>query len=204
MITCFIFDIDGTILDTEKVVMKALRSVLTEEGIEYSEDQLRSVMAFPGKETLKRLHVKDVDRVHDRWIQAEIGLMHEVRIFPGMERVIRQLKAHNLKLGIVTSRTKEEVEGGFSLFGLNHYFDCILTVSDTKNHKPHPEPLLKCMAMLDANPRQTLYIGDSHNDMKCAKNARAKFGLAYWGAKTTEGFEVDYLFKRPEDILSVL
>jgi len=61
------------------------------------------------------------------------------------------------------------------------------------------------MRRLQANPEQTVYIGDAIYGLQCAKGAGVKFGLALWGAKTTEGFETaDFIFTEPKDILNLI
>ena len=90
----------------------------------------------------------------------------------------------------------------FDPLGLSSYFEEMITADDTTKHKPHPEPLLSCMERLNAPPSKTIYIGDSIYDMQSAKAAGIKFGLALWGAKTTEKFDsADYIFKQPIDII---
>jgi len=108
-------------------------------------------------------------------------------------------------LGIVTSKTAQEVVDEFEPFGLSEYFQHIVSASDTEKHKPNPEPLLKCLDALQVAPEEAIYIGDSIYDFQCAKQAGAKFALAHWGAKSTIGFEeADYVFYEPKDILAIV
>ncbi|MDR4176493.1 HAD hydrolase-like protein, partial [Bacillus thuringiensis] len=65
MITSLVFDVDGTILDTEKAILKSLQKVLKEELKEdYALQDLRFALGIPGKETLKKLNVQNIDVVH--------------------------------------------------------------------------------------------------------------------------------------------
>ncbi|WP_139194405.1 HAD family hydrolase [Bacillus sp. MUM 13] len=200
-----IFDVDGTILDTEKAILKSLQKVLKEEGKDYQLEDLRFALGIPGKETLRRLNVMDVERVHPKWSETVLEFSHEVNVFQDLENVIKTLSESPVRTGIVTSKTKQELIDEFEPYGLSSFFAYTITASDTEKHKPHPEPLLACLDGLNANQDETVYIGDSIYDMQCAKSAGVKFALALWGAKTSEGFDsADFVLKEPKDILQLI
>lgn len=200
-----IFDVDGTILDTERAILKSLQQVLQEEGQEYQLDDLRFALGIPGKETLRRLNVSDIERVHPRWSQAVLEFSQEVEVFKDLREVIQTLSESPVKTGIVTSKTKQELIDEFEPFELSSFFEHTICADDTKNHKPDPEPLLVCLDGLNAPKNEAIYIGDSIYDMQCANRAGVKFALALWGAKQTKGFEsADYVLKEPNDILSLI
>lgn len=200
-----IFDVDGTILDTEKAILKSLQKVLKEEGKNYQLEDLRFALGIPGIETLKKLNVTDLERVHPKWSETVLEFSHEVSVFQDLENVIKTLSESPVRTGIVTSKTKQELIDEFEPFGLSSFFEYTICASDTEKHKPHPEPLLACLDGLNANQDETIYIGDSIYDMQCAKSAGVKFALALWGSKTTEGFEsVEFVLKEPKAILDLI
>ncbi|CEG22799.1 Pyrophosphatase PpaX [Planococcus massiliensis] len=200
-----IFDVDGTILDTERAILKSLDQVLREEGHAYPIEELRFALGIPGQETLRKLKVNDMERVHSKWSQAVLEFSHEVEVFEGLREVIQSLPVIPVRTGIVTSKTKQQLADEFEPFGLTSNFEQIVCADDTKNHKPHPDPLLLCLAKLNAPPNEAIYIGDSVYDMQCAKEAGVKFALALWGAKRRKGFEsADYVLAEPKDMLQLL
>ena len=200
-----IFDVDGTILDTEKAILASLQKVLKEEGKDYELEDLRFALGIPGIETLKKLNVTELERVHPKWSETVLEFSHEVSVFQDLENVIKTLTVRPVRTGIVTSKTKQELIDEFEPFGLSSFFEFTICASDTEKHKPHPEPLLACLDGLNANQDETIYIGDSIYDMQCAKSAGVKFALALWGSKTTEGFEsADFILKEPKKILDLI
>lgn len=200
-----IFDVDGTILDTESAILKSLQKVLQEEGEDYRLEDLTFALGIPGKETLRKLNVIDVERVHQKWSQTVLAFSQEVQLFKGIKDVIKTLSESPIRAGIVTSKTKQEMIDGFEPFGLSSFFQHTICADDTEKHKPHPEPLLACLGKLNANKNESIYIGDSIYDMQCANGAGVKFALALWGSKKTEGFEsADYILKEPKDILKLI
>lgn len=205
MYKSFIFDVDGTILDTERASLQSLQMVLLEEGMEYELDDLRFALGIPGRDTLGRLNISDIDRVHQKWSQYELELSKEVDMFSGIEDVIKQLAGKTISLGIVTSKTRHALNECFEPLGLHSYFEHMICTNDTKKHKPHPDPLFLCLERFGVASDESIYIGDSIYDMQCAKAAGVKFGLALWGSKTMEGFELaDYVFKEPKEVLEIV
>ncbi|TQS75121.1 HAD family hydrolase [Ornithinibacillus gellani] len=205
MFNYLIFDVDGTILDTEAAILKSLQHVLASEGKEYQTEELRFALGIPGKETLRRLHVTDVERVHSKWSNTVLAFSKEVQVFKEIEEILTDLFNKHVKMGIVTSKTQQEMKDEFAPFGLNDFFQFTINADDTENHKPYPDPLLACLDGLDASQHDAIYIGDSIYDMQCAKSAGVKFALALWGAKTVEGFEsADFILENPKDILTLI
>lgn len=200
-----IFDVDGTILDTEKAILKSLQKVLKEEGRDYQLEDLRFALGIPGIETLRILNVTDLERVHSKWSQTVLEYSYEVSVFQDLEYVIKTLSESPVITGIVTSKTKQELIDEFEPFGLSSFFEYTICASDTEKHKPHPEPLLACLDGLSANQAEAIYIGDSIYDMQCAQSAGVKFALALWGSKTIEGFKTaDFVLTEPKDILDLI
>ncbi|MGE6259739.1 HAD family hydrolase [Heyndrickxia sporothermodurans] len=201
MYSTYIFDLDGTIIDSEMIGLTALQETLKEQGIEKEIDQLRFSLGIPGLRTLEILEVADIPTTLESWLVKEKPLMKNVPLFDGIIDVIKELP----NKGIVTSQTFEELNQSFYLLNIDHYFQSIVSASDTHKHKPHPEPLELGLRLLNCEPEQAIYIGDSIYDMECALAAGVDFGLAFWGAKTTKGFEqAKYIFKTPKDILTLV
>ncbi|WP_155590941.1 HAD family hydrolase [Lysinibacillus cavernae] len=206
MLKAIIFDVDGTILDTEQAILQSLQRTLREETQkDYTFEELRFALGIPGLDALQRLEVSNIETVHKKWSAAVLDFSQEVSVFANLAEIIQYLATKPVHLGIVTSKTKQEVVDEFDPFGLSDYFKQVVSASDTEKHKPHPEPLLKCLELLQVAPEEAIYIGDSKYDLQCAKQAGAKFALALWGAKTTNGFgEADYVLREPQDILNIL
>ncbi len=75
---------------------------------------------------------------------------------------------------------------GLKKYGLEEYFQCIITASDTTKHKPDPEPIQMALDALHAKPEESIMIGDSIFDVECAKNASVKSVLVDWSVTKDE------------------
>lgn len=77
-----------------------------------------------------------------------------IRVFNQIPHLLKRLKSSGCQLGIVTSKTRAEFAADFSVFGIDGYFEYIVCADDTQRHKPHPEPLLKYMALAAAREKK--------------------------------------------------
>ncbi|MNB65266.1 Phosphoglycolate phosphatase [compost metagenome] len=205
MYNTVIFDVDGTLIDTEKAIMKALQKMLvTDYGREMTRDELIFVFGIPGSVSLPMLGIEDPQRAQiswNKWIQKYWDL---AKIYDGIVPLLEGIKGKGAKAGVVTSKNAQELKDDFIPFGLAGYMDCLICASDTEKHKPNPEPLLKFIERTGADPQKSIYIGDTIYDYRCARDAGIDFGLAVWGCTNKEGIEATYEFNRPEDILELV
>lgn len=199
-----IFDIDGTIMDTAPIIFAVLLETLHKEGYSHTVEDVQSIFGIPGKEGVRKLGVDNPDEIYQKWYEAEFEAMKKAKPFAGIEEVIRELSKKDTKLGIVTSKTKEQYKAHFDYLPISSLFEEVVAAEHTERHKPHGEPLQYCLGKLGVEPKDAIYIGDTKHDYACAKEAGAKFGLALWGAADREGIEADYLFSSPVDIVRLL
>lgn len=208
MIKNVVFDIDGTLIDTEKAYMNALLKVLNEQrGLSFTYDQVVAIYGITGVDGLKQLGFKDdeIPSLVQDWYAAFPEFESLVGIFPGIINTLKTLPQYQVELGIVTSKTRDEFDAAFEPIGLLPYFKNVITSSDTTKHKPDPEPLLKMVEISKIPAKETLYIGDTRFDLETAKSAGAKFGLASWGAHDHGQFqEMDYFLSRPAEIIDLV
>lgn len=204
MYKCLIFDIDGTIIDTEKAVISSLQKLLkVETGIDYPADELSFVLGIPGSVSLKQLNIIDTEKACEKWNNYMKEFYNDIRVFPDLEEIIKRLHDLKIKTGIVTSKTKQELIDDFNPFGLHEYFDYIVCADDTNKHKPNPEPILKCLELGRISPAEAVYIGDTSYDMQCAQSAGVDFALALWGTKDSN-LNAKIKLNHPKEILDIV
>ncbi|HDX9636059.1 TPA: HAD family hydrolase [Bacillus cereus] len=205
MYSCVIFDVDGTIIDTEVAVLSSLQKLLQiEKGKTYSFEELAFVLGIPGEVALKHFNISDIKKANNEWNKYLREFEHHINIFPDLQDTLITLWKAGIKTGIVTSKTKQELIDDFYPFNLQNYLSYIVCADDTVKHKPHPEPLLKFLDISKCDPADAIYIGDTKYDSQCAKEANVSFGLALWGAKSSESVDAEFLLKSPKDILEIV
>lgn len=198
-----VFDLDGTLMDTERAILPALRdTLLARTGKHYPEEELTFALGITGADALKRLGVDDIDGVLALWVDNMHRYQDAVTLFSGVEEVLKALRDSGVTLGIVTSQTYEEFDHGFVPLGVSGYFQVAIRAEDTEEHKPAPAPLLKYMELSGARPEEVLYVGDSVYDSRCAQAAGVDFALALWGTHDP-AIPAVHRLQRPAELLSL-
>lgn len=205
MYECIIFDVDGTLVNTEKAVIGSLQRMLKIDfDRDFDKDELAFTFGIPGENALSQLGILDIDKAMVQWDIHLRDFYKYIELFSGIEEVVKKLDEIEIKTGIVTSRNNQEIKNDLVLSKLINYFSRVVSADDTLKHKPEPEPLLKFLEVTNIDPSKAIYIGDTTYDFKCAQGAGVDFGLALWGAKNFEGIEAKYKFKHPQEILDIV
>ena len=181
-----LFDLDGTILDTNELIIRsmfhALRGVVPPE---FGREHIIPHMGKPLKDQLR--HFTGRDDVDDLLAAYREYNLREhdalVKPFPHVAEVLERLKAAGLKIGVVTTKMRLTASRGMKLAGIDGFMDAVVAFDDVEHPKPHPEPVLKALEALDVRPERALMVGDSPADMQSALAAGAvPVGVA-WSLK---------------------
>ena len=172
-----IFDMDGTILDTESVFKTIVFEVCTELGFEMS-DSVHLGMVGSSHERSNELLVEAYGvtfpyaMFNDRCRILMHDRMHaEVPVKPGARELIAELRDRNIPIAIATSSRRAHAWTHLGTAGLLDLFDTIVTRDDVTNPKPHPEPYLLAASRLGIDPEHCLALEDSHTGVRAAHAA---------------------------------
>ena len=138
-----------------------------------------------------------------RWEALAYDRLDEIPMYDGITEVIAELRNGGCQCGIVTSRTRLQLEQGIKPIGFTPWFDEIICADDVEHPKPSPDALLECLRRFGCKPEDAVYIGDSEYDMQCAKSAGVKSVLALWGCVEAEKLTSDLRFEHPAEILTL-
>jgi pyrophosphatase PpaX len=207
--TTVLFDLDGTLVDTNELIMQSFMYTLEkfypgkftrEDILPHMGKTLYQQFSFfsPNQaEDMVRTYRAHNEQVHDEWIQA----------FPHVEEVIEQLAEMGVKMGVVTTKQRTTAEMGLRYFGLDKWIGTLVCYQDTTRHKPEPEPVLLAVKRLQADPGRTIMIGDSEYDILAAKQARVSSAGVAWsikGAEYLERFSPDYIIGDMRDVTAIV
>ena len=198
-----VFDIDGTLTDTDYAVLTSLKNLLKRrQGKEYALDELTFVKGIPGVKAFAQLGIeeKDYDAVMREWENGMRAMNDTITVYEGAQEMLESLKAEGVGLGIATSKTRDQYNKDFCRFEIAKYFDFSITCEETDDPKPGAGPLKAYMKATGAKPEDMLYIGDSVYDAMCAGAAGVDFALATWGTSDM-GIAAKY---RPDTLLQLL
>lgn len=177
-----VFDVDGTLADTDNISQQALQDLLFEvTGEEEDLEDLAFTRGIPGDEALAQLGVLSEGALA-RWDELAREHAGEVKLFYGVRDMLEELRASGKKMGVVSSRRRDEYESVITPLGIDEYFEAMVLAEDTKKHKPEPDPLLEYLRRAGAKPKETIYVGDTAHDSRAARAAGVSFVFAGWGA----------------------
>ena len=187
MLSAVLFDFDGTLVDTTEMIHQSMKhatsSVLGREDI-----PRETLLANVGQPLPRQMELIDAEKAellleayrshHEQHHDALIGE------FPVVEESLARLGSAGIKVAVVTSKRRLSVEMALSNFpGLRNVVDRFVTLEDTSEHKPHPEPLLRALELLGGVPKErAAYVGDSPFDVEAAKAAGLSSVAVSWGA----------------------
>jgi pyrophosphatase PpaX len=181
-----LFDFDGTLVDTTDLIYQSMRHATGEVlGREISRDVLMANVGQPLPRQMELLSAEHAEALLDSYrLHNEENHDALIKEFPGVEESLARLKAAGVRVGVVTSKRRFSVDMALKNFpGLGDVVDQWVTMEDTTEHKPRPEPLLKGLELLGNVPReQAAYVGDSPFDVAAAKAAGVESVAVRWGA----------------------
>ena len=171
MIKAVIFDLDGTLVDSEEVIVELFQRLFLEAGLTPpSPEAILKIKARGSAYIIASLlpeHLKgDAElerRLRERCAIISKSLLNKIKPTEGARETLEWLRKNNVKIGLVTNRgqsTNELLE----LIGFGRYFDVVITAYHSKNLKPHPEPILTALEKLGVDKSDAIYIGDSEVD----------------------------------------
>jgi pyrophosphatase PpaX len=206
-----LFDFDGTLVDTTDLIYQSMRHATGEIlGREISRDVLMANVGQPLPRQMELLSAEHAEALLDSYrLHNEENHDALIREFPGVEESLARLKAAGVRVGVVTSKRRFSVDMALKKFpGLGDVVDEWVTMEDTTEHKPRPEPLLKGLELLGNVPReQAAYVGDSPFDVTAAKAAGVESVAVSWGAFSEDALraaEPDHLVPDLDAAVDVL
>ncbi|MBI4250272.1 HAD-IA family hydrolase [Candidatus Uhrbacteria bacterium] len=208
----FIFDVDGTLIDTEQYIVSAFQHVIAQNNLEYQDStRLRSLIGMPLEQIYKLLagnfHSTDeIEHLCGQHVDFQKEKVHLVREYPQVRETLAHLHSRGVPMGIFTSRRSPSVRPTLQQAGIDSFFDVIITGEQVQNGKPHPEGLLKALSQLQVAPSEAFMIGDTDLDIMVGKNASAKTIGVSWGMRGRDvyNYDADYVIDSMDQLISLV
>ena len=179
-ISAAIFDLDGTLIDTEDQWGMAFAGVLKGLGKDVA-DKHPEVFGAPMEENwpmlLRKYQIKTVktmEELNSLTYEEYVKQLSGISLIEGADDFLDSLKESGVKIGLVTNCEWWVVDKVFNNLGLTGIFDAVVTREETPLPKPSPEPLLLIADKLGELSKDCLAIGDSPTDIEAAQSAEMK------------------------------
>lgn len=200
------FDIDGTLTNSLPAYTNVMRIILKEYDRDFSTTEAQATFPMAIEQVLPVLDIPANDAAHFEARYQEVMNAHfgDIQLFPGIADLFEQLPS-DLKLGIVTSQLRDELDRGMRPYALMKRMAVTISADDTPKHKPDPQPLLTALERVNVAPADALFIGDSLSDEQTAAAAGVDFGLAVWGMDpNAQHLQTRHRLEHPRDLLALV
>jgi len=166
-IRAVIFDLDGTLIDSMPLVLRAFAHALQPFRPELGIGDIFQRLGGPPARTLLEL-IGDETKAAEALRRLD-GFGFEnaalVEPFVGMRALLDGLHSRGLALAIWTGRDRATTQSIMAGHGLEQYFSVVVCGDDLPTHKPHPEGLVAILTRLGIGPHEAVYAGDADADV---------------------------------------
>jgi HAD superfamily hydrolase (TIGR01509 family) len=175
-----IFDLDGTLVDTNALHVEAWQRVMRSHGYHVAEDRVFVEIGKGGDNLVPDLLGREADARDGETLRAEqpeayAKLVKErgIQIFPGVRELIAALRERGLKTVLATSSGTSQLQTTEQASGLEitRLVDAVTNADDAEKSKPFPDIVSAAAAKLKLSPAQCAMVGDTPHDAEAAKHA---------------------------------
>jgi len=206
---CVIFDFDGTIMNTNKVIIDSLNHVaLKYINREITPNEFEVILGQPVVAQMAALSKEYRDEMvtcyRETYRAMEEG---KVAPFKGILPLLERLKEKGVLCAILTNKGRRGLDKSLAEHHMTHFFSYSLTVNDIQETKPSPYGIYNICEHLDIALSDAIMVGDSGHDIEAGKRAGIRTALVGWSILNQERLKAispDYIISDPKEILDII
>jgi beta-phosphoglucomutase-like phosphatase (HAD superfamily)/dTDP-glucose pyrophosphorylase len=204
-----IFDLDGVLIDSRELHYVALNDALRKVGEQYVIAREEHLSKYDGLNTTKKLKMLTQQKslpvsTYDQiWQDKQEATFNLVRGFCKeylLQTIFRRIKARGYKIAVASNSIRETVKLSLLSIGVMDEVDYFVSNEDVSRTKPYPEMYWKCMTALNALPKNTIIVEDSHIGRQGALDSGAHL-LAVENAKEVNS---EHMLQRIDDLMNTI
>ena len=211
-----LFDYDGTIVDSAKMIVKGAIEAFRMCGLpDPDPNKVRENIGKPLATALDayapkgyEINPEMISNAYRKWYaeQGRLGLQDEP-LYPGMVELINDLKNHKeFNIGVATNKSRIALDNGLNKHNLSELFDITLTMEEA-NPKPDPDMAIQAMSKLNIEKKSTVIVGDTINDIGLGVNAGINSIGVAWGYNSIEMLKnegADFIVKDSKELFETI
>lgn len=207
-IKLIIFDIDGTLINTDQLIINSYQHVFDILNPNYKLTEEEKI-SFLGP-TLISIYKKyfDIDfntflNLYREYSVNNISI--DAKLYDDVRIMLITLKKLGYHLAIFTSRYRNSALEVLNAFDLTKYFEVMITLDDVKEPKPSGEGIEIILSKYNYDRNQVLYVGDNETDYMAGKNANVKTALVSWArGRDNKALGSDLIIESYEQFLNII
>lgn len=206
-----ILDMDGVVVDSELVYVRAFKKWFQEHGIELETEDFEKIIGTPYAEAIdyfmefwgNRTSREEFAEIFTR-MKDKVQFNYRDILNPGVEELLTYCKKKEIKTTLASGNSMDCIKKMLRECGLEEHFDFVLSGEKLPRNKPHPDVYLKAMEYMELEPEECITLEDSKAGIRASKNAGiftvAKVPAKYHLAQE----EADTKVKHVEEVISML
>ncbi len=196
MIRGIIFDLDGTLLNSKALRIKAWKHAFEIFGVNIPEEQISPLIGLPGVDLAGKFSNRafEIEMEEERYFKSHL---EEMSLYGDVDHTFCQLSDLNVKTSIVTSSRRALMEI------LKLPYRPVVTIDDVGVGKPDPEPYLKALSLLDVKASECLVVGDAETDLIPAKDIGSVSVYIGHGNRRFSNY-ADYYIDEVSEVLEIV
>lgn len=204
-----IFDLDGTLIDSSDGVVEAVNYSLRMVGEpEQPPERIKSFIGYPLSQMYPHFSSAPTKELYSHFqIKASETVVSSTVALPEAVMVLEQLAQWGIKTSVATTKIKHHVDGIMVKLGWTRYFSTWCGGDEVKRVKPEPDIFHLVLEKMNANPSETLVIGDTINDVKAAQSVPVKVAAVfspYGGRQELIDSKPDHLLESLRQLLEIV
>ena len=210
MFNVILFDLDGTICDTNQLILESLRCVLSSVNIADLSDT--NLLMHWGKPLEYQLHQflpgrDDYDELTKKYREFyRDNQSIYLKEFTGIREMLVKLAETEKVMGIVTSKYTIFATETLDAMDYSKFFQFVIGCDQVAKVKPNPEAILKALNITGNKNAESIYIGDNTDDIIAAKRSSISSAVVGWSLTNKTillNESPDFFFETPDDILKI-
>lgn len=209
----YIFDLDGTIVNTLDDITYSLNLMLNDYGL--SKIDVEATRKYTGNGARKLVERVIPDKINDEKFISEALKCYQRHydentvinsyIYDGFEEVLRKLKCRGYNMAVISNKDDSQVKRIIDTL-IPNVFDVVQGYTKKFPHKPSPESLDALISLFGVDKSEVVFVGDSSVDVLTAKNAGVFSVGVSWGFAGMDAFLVncpDVIINHPKELLEI-
>ena len=186
---CVIFDMDGTLTDTNQLIFDSFNYIAMKyKGKTYSPAEIVAMFGPPEEGAL--LDVVGEEKINQAMKEYLVFYRRHhkelARLHPGIRDLLRFLQKRKVHCALFTGKGIHTTTITMQAFAIMPFFEYVVTGNDVVNHKPDPEGIEKILDHFSLRKYEVLMVGDSIGDVKAAREAGVKVAIVLWDIYSKE------------------
>ena len=196
---------DGTLTQTNQLIYDSFNYIAQKyRGRTYSIPEITAMFGPPEEDALLAIvGPQEIPAVMKEYLEFyQKNHSRLARLYPGIKETLQYIRERHRSLAIFTGKGVRTTTITLREFGLDAYFDAVVTGNDVVNHKPSSEGILKILERFSLRPEEALMVGDAVSDVKAAHEAGVPMAAVLWdsyGKERVMHMGADYLFHDVEE-----